>query len=98
MITVGVPADNGAAVPERCAAGTLPLLEEAGVTIRGRYQGAEMLVGEGLFDLVAVREFSDVDAMKRFLASDAYAAMLTQRCFLTVTRRSRRYARSSATL
>lgn len=56
MITVGVPAHNGAAVRERYVAGTLPLLEEAGVTIRGRYQGAEMLVGEGLFDLVAVRE------------------------------------------
>lgn len=79
MITVGILAKNGAEELERYAHGVIPLLEQAGVKILGRYQGHEMLVGEDLFDLVSVMEFPDVDAMKKFLNSDAYAAMVPHR-------------------
>jgi uncharacterized protein (DUF1330 family) len=79
MITVGILAENGAEELERYAQGVMPLLEEAGVKILGRYQGQEMLVGEDMFDLVSVMEFPDVNAMKQFLNSDAYMAMVPHR-------------------
>lgn len=63
MITVGILAENGAEALGRYAQVVIPLLEQAGVKILGRYQGQEMLVGEDLFDLVSVMEFPDVDAM-----------------------------------
>ncbi|AFY97036.1 DUF1330 domain-containing protein [Chamaesiphon minutus] len=79
MITVGNLAENGAESLERYAQGVIPLLEQAGVKILGRYQGIEALVGEHPFDLVAVMEFPSLEAMKQFLASDAYGAMIPDR-------------------
>ena len=79
MITIGTLADDGAEALEQYAAGTLPLLRKAGVNILGRYQGVEALAGEDLFDLLAVMEFPDAGAMRRFLASKAYASMIPYR-------------------
>lgn len=79
MITVGILAEDGAESLERYAQGVILLLKQADVKILGRYQGKEVLVGEDLFDLVAVMEFPDDDAMKQFLNSDAYAVMIPHR-------------------
>ena len=79
MITVGTLAENGAESLDRYAKGVIPLLEQAGVKILGRYQGVEALVGDSPFDLVAVMEFPNEIAMKQFLSCDAYAAMIPHR-------------------
>jgi uncharacterized protein (DUF1330 family) len=74
MITVANFAEDGAGALQRYVEGTLPLLEKADARVL-RYGGVEALVGEELFDLVAVMEFPSDAAMRQFLDSDAYAAM-----------------------
>jgi uncharacterized protein (DUF1330 family) len=75
-ISVGVLAENGAEALERYVHGVIPLLEQVGAKILGHCQGKEMLVGEDLFYLVSVMEFPSVNAMKQFLSSSDYIAMV----------------------
>lgn len=79
MITIGTLNPEGDVHLQRYAEMVIPLLEAAGVTIRGRFKGVESLVGEVHPDLVAVMEFADVAAMKQFLSSTAYQAALPHR-------------------
>ncbi len=79
MITVGMLAEDGDADLQRYAEGVIPLLHQAGVQILGRYQGLETLVGDDRFDLVSVMAFPSIQAMKQFLASDDYSAMIPYR-------------------
>jgi uncharacterized protein (DUF1330 family) len=74
-IAVGVLAENGTEALERYAHGVLPLLEQVGAKILG-CQGKEMLVGADLLYLVSVMEFPSVNAMKQFLSSSDYIAMV----------------------
>ncbi len=74
MITVANFAKDETEALQRYVEGTLPLLEQAGAKVL-RYGGVEALVGDEPLDLVAVMEFPSDVAMRRFLGSDAYAAM-----------------------
>lgn len=79
MITIGTLNPQGDVHLQRYAEMVIPLLESAGVTIRGRFKGIESLVGEVHPDLVAVMEFPDVAAMKQFLSSSSYQKALPHR-------------------
>ncbi|SRR5579883_71461 len=79
MVTVGKLHPDGAEALELYAAGVIPLLKQAGVKILGRYQGVETLVGDDMFDLVAVMEFPNFEAMRQFLTSEDYVAMIPYR-------------------
>lgn len=74
MARAFVPTIARAEALQRYVEGTLPLLEQAGAKVQ-RYQGIEALVGQDLFDLVAVMQFPNEAAMRQFLGSDDYAAM-----------------------
>jgi len=74
MITVATFAEDGSEALQHYVEGVLPLLEQAGASTR-RYQGMKPLVGDDLFDLVAVIEFPSNAAINQFLSSDAYMAM-----------------------
>lgn len=79
MVTLGTLAPGGAAHYADYAAGVLPLLRQAGATIRERLQGRAALVGATFPELVAVIEFPDDAAMHAFLASAAYRALIPHR-------------------
>ncbi|MBY0403538.1 MAG: DUF1330 domain-containing protein [Cyanobacteria bacterium] len=79
MITIGTLNPGGEVHLQRYANQVIPLLEKAGVNIRGRFKGTEALVGEDYPDLVAVMEFPNVQSMKEFLASDSYQLALAHR-------------------
>lgn len=74
MITIGTLAPGGAEHLEHYAAAVIPLLEAAGVTILGRFQGVEAIIGNTHPDLVALFEFKDREQMRHFMTSDAYRA------------------------
>ncbi len=78
MITVANFAKNGAEALHHYVEGTLPLLKQSGAKIL-RYGGDEALVGEEVFDLVAIMEFPSDKAMRHFLHSEDYAAMKSHR-------------------
>lgn len=79
MVTIGSFAPDGAEHYARYAAGVLPLLEKAQVKLRERLRGREALVGEDFPELVAVLEFPDEVAMKLFLSSREYQALIHHR-------------------
>lgn len=79
MITIASFAPDGAEHYARYAAGVLPLLEKAQVKLRERLRGREALVGDDFPELVAVMEFPDEVAMKSFLSSTEYQALIPHR-------------------
>lgn len=79
MVTIGRFRPGGEAAYARYAAGVLPILERIGARARERLKGIETVVGAGGPDLVAVLEFPDEGAMRDFLASDEYRALLIHR-------------------
>ena len=79
MITIGTLNPGGETHLQRYAEIVMPLLQAAGVNVRGRFKGIEALVGDDYPDLVAVMEFPDVAAMKTFLSSAAYEQALPHR-------------------
>lgn len=86
MITIGTLNPDGEVYLQRYAQAVIPLLEAAGVKIRGRFKGTEALVGDSFPDLVAVMDFPDINAMKTFLDSRAYRQALPdrQKAFQTI--------------
>lgn len=79
MVTIGSFAHDGAEHYARYAAGVLPLLEKARVRLRERLKGRAALVGDEFPDLVAVLEFPDEMAMRSFLSSMEYQALIPHR-------------------
>lgn len=79
MITIGNLNPSGEVHLQRYAEMVIPLLQAAGVNVRGRFKGVEALVGDDYPDLVAVMEFPNVAAMKTFLSSAAYEQALPHR-------------------
>jgi len=79
MVTIASFAHDGAEHYARYAAGVLPLLEKAQVKLRERLGGREALVGEDFPELVAVLEFPNEVAMKSFLSSQEYRALIPHR-------------------
>jgi uncharacterized protein (DUF1330 family) len=79
MVTIGRFRPGGEAAYERYAAGVLPILERIGAKPRERLRGVEALAGDAAPDLVAVLEFPGEAAIRSFLSSPEYGALLVHR-------------------
>ena len=79
MVTIGSLAVDGAPHYDADARGVMPLFSQLGVKLRERLCGREALVGADYPDLIAVMEFPSEAAIKSFLASDAYRALIPNR-------------------